>query len=778
MQHKVALFNLGRKNTNSLPAINILISDISVFLAKKIMMTKLSCRIILLFLVMHHMSIAQVKKEITLKDIWASGIFMPQMVRGVSPMNDGEHYLVINDTALSAYHYKTGNFAFQLVSRKDLIPEGFDSPIDLSDYVLSNDEKKILLQHDTESIYRHSTKSSYYIYDIEKKSLKQLSINGKQSLADFSPDGTKIAFVRDNNIFVVDLQTGNESQITYDGKTNEIINGTADWVYEEEFSFTKAFFWSPDSRKLAFYRFDESAVKEFQMEMFTGLYPEWYRYKYPKAGEDNSVIQIKIHDLDSGKTLNVDIGQETDIYIPRIKWTQSAGRLSIQRLNRLQNHFELLLANASTGTTHIIYSESNEYYVDITDHLTFLPDGKYYLITSEKDGYNHIYLNDLEGKSSRQLTKGNWDVTEMYGYDSKSKRVYYQSAEQSPLDRHVYSVSIDGKKRQLTSMSGQNRASFSKTFKYFVGTNSTANTAPVSQIFSADGKLLRTVIDNKDFMTRIADFEMSAQEFFTISDPAITLPTGEAVHLNAWKIMPPGFDPDKQYPVLIYVYGGPGSQTVTNSWGWHNYFWFQMLAQKGIIVVSVDNRGTGARGELFKKMTYRELGKYETEDMIATARYLSKLSYVDSTRIGIFGWSYGGYMSSLAITKGADEFASAIAVAPVTSWRYYDNIYTERFMRKPLDNASGYDDNSPINHVRMLKGSYLLVHGSADDNVHYQNTMELINALVKANKQFELMIYPNRNHGIYGGTTRLHLYTLMTNFLKRTLLENNDLPEK
>jgi len=741
-------------------------------------MTKLSFGIIAFFLLVQYTSKAQDKKEIGLKDIWASGIFMPQTVRGVSPMNDGEHYLMIDDTALNAYHYKTGNFAFMLASTKDLIPEGFDRPLDLSDYVLSNDEKKILLQHDTESIYRHSTKSTYYVFDVEKKTLKQLSTNGKQSLADFSPDGTKIAFVRDNNIFVVDIHTGNESQITFDGKTNEIINGTADWVYEEEFSFTKAFFWSPDSRKLAYYRFDETDVKEFQMEMFTGLYPEWYRYKYPKAGEDNSVIQIKIHDLNSGEALTVDLGQETDIYIPRIKWTQSSGLLSVQKLNRLQNHLELLLANASTGATHTIYEEKNTYYIDITDHLTFLPDGKNFLITSEKDGYNHIYLNDLEGKTSRQLTVGNWDVTEMYGYDPKNKRVFYQSAEQSPLDRHIYSVSLDGKKKQLTTLPGQNRASFSKTYKYFLGTNTTANTAPVSQIFGSDGKLLRTIIDNKEFMNRIGEFELSPLEFFTISDPAITLPSGEAVHLNAWKIMPPEFDPKKKYPVLIYVYGGPGSQTVTNSWGWHNYFWFQMLAQKGIIVVSVDNRGTGARGELFKKMTYKELGKYETEDMITTARYLSHLSYVDSKRIGIFGWSYGGYMSSLAITKGAEEFASAIAVAPVTSWRYYDNIYTERFMRKPQDNASGYDDNSPINHVRKLKGSYLLVHGSADDNVHYQNTMELINALVKANKQFELMIYPNRNHGIYGGTTRLHLYTLMTDFLERTLFENIDLEEK
>jgi dipeptidyl-peptidase 4 len=376
------------------------------------------------------------------------------------------------------------------------------------------------------------------------------------------------------------------------------------------------------------------------------------------------------------------------------------------------------------------------------------------------------------------LTKGNWDVTELYGFDPKSKRIFFQSAESSPLDRHVYFVDLDGKSRQLSVMPGQNRAVFSKSYQYYIGTNTTANTAAVSQMFNSEGRVIRTLIDNKEFMNRISEFKLSPLEFFTISDSAITLPDGKQVDLNAWRILPPDFDPKKKYPVLVYVYGGPGSQTVTNAWGWHNYFWFQMLAQKGIIVVSVDNRGTGARGELFKKLTYKELGKYETEDMITTARYLSKLDYVDGSRIGIFGWSYGGYMSTLAITKGADEFASAIAVAPVTSWRYYDNIYTERFMRKPQENPDGYDNNSPINHVRNLKGSYLLVHGSADDNVHYQNTMELVNALVKANKQFELMVYPNRNHGIYGGTTRLHLYTLMTDFLVRSLLESEKDQEK
>jgi len=714
---------------------------------------------------------AQQKKDIHLKDIWANGIFFPEMANGVNPLNDGELYLVDNDTALNVFSYRKGKFVRTLLHRSALLRDGNDEPISFNNYTLSSDEKKILLLTETESIYRHSTKSNYYVYDLAKETLKPLSENGKQSLADFSPDGSMIAFVRDNNIFIKNLTNQKETQITSDGKFNEIINGMADWVYEEEFSFTKAFFWSPDSKKIAFYRFDESDVKEFQLAYYQGLYPEWYKYKYPKAGESNSVIEIKIYDLASNTILNVPLGEDNDIYIPRIKWTSSGDWLCIQKMNRLQNQLELILANTSNGNTTPLYKETNTYYIDITDNLFFLPDNQYFVITSEKNGFNHIYLYSMSGVELKQLTNGNWDVTEVYGIDNQNKLIFFQSAELSPIDRHIYSVDFDGKAKKLTSLEGYNSADFSSKFDYFIGTNTTANTPHVIQVFQKDGKLLRTIIDNNAFKARMSEFRLSKLEFFTITDPSITLPDGKQVALNAWRILPDDFDPTKKYPVLIYVYGGPGSQTVTNSWGWSNYFWFQMLAQKGMIVISVDNRGTGARGELFKKMTYRELGKYETEDLITSARYLSKLDYVDSSRIGVFGWSYGGYMSTLAITKGADEFSAAIAVAPVTSWRYYDNIYTERFMQKPQDNASGYDDNSPINHVNKLKGKYLLVHGSADDNVHYQNSMELVNALVRANKQFELMIYPNRNHGIYGGTTRLHLYTLMTDFLEQNLIE-------
>ncbi len=711
------------------------------------------------------------QQQITISDIWASRKFMPKMVYGMNPMQNGNHYAVIEDSLINVYDYQSGEKLHALVNLNTLIPVNEKKPISVRSYVLSDDETKMLIPTETESFYRHSSRSAYYLYDLQNRSLSALSESGKQQLADFSPDGTKIAFVRDNNIFIYDIASATEKQITTDGKTNEIINGTADWVYEEEFSFTKAFFWSPDSKRIAYYRFDESRVKEFQLEYFGDLYPEWYRYKYPKAGESNSVVSIHVYDLNNNNKATMDIGNNTDIYIPRIKWTVNPEVLSIERLNRLQNHFEILLADANSGKTKLLYDEKNPYYVDINDNLTFLPDGEHLLLTSEKDGYNHIYLYDINGKEVKQLTSGPWDVTEVYGYSTDKKIVYFQSAETSPLDRQIWSVSLKGKKTQLTSAPGTNDASFSSDFSYFINTNTTANEPHTFTVNQKDGKVLRTLEDNSKLRETLGQFGLSKKEFFTISDSAIILPNGKNVNLNAWKILPPNFDPSKKYPVLVYVYGGPGSQTVVNAWGYYDYFWFEMLAQHGIIVVSVDNRGTGARGELFKKMTYKELGKYETEDIITTARYLAKLPYVDKNKIGIFGWSYGGFMASSAITKGADYFNTAIAVAPVTSWRYYDNIYTERFMQLPNENAQGYDDNSPINHVSKLKGNFLLVHGSADDNVHYQNSMDLISALVAADKQFELMIYPNKNHGIYGGNTRKHLYDKMTNFLFEHLLD-------
>lgn len=711
----------------------------------------------------------QATKTISMSDIWASGEFYPQMVRGLNPLNDGSTYAVLEDSLLNVYNYKTGEKVNTLLNTKKLIPEGEENAIRMGSYLMSIDETKLIIPTETESIYRHSSKSNYYVYNFESEQLKPLSNNGKQQLASFSPDGKHIAFVRDNNIFLTDLENNTEQQLTNDGEFNKIINGAADWVYEEEFSFTKAFFWSPDSKKIAYLKFDETNVKLFQMEYFNALYPEWYSYKYPKAGEDNSVVSVHIYDLASKSSTEIDTGEETDIYLPRLEWTKNPDVLAIQRLNRLQNKLEILLANTATQTVKLLYSETNPYYIEIDNNLTFLPDSKHFLITSEKDGFNHLYIYGMDGKLVKQLTEGRWDITKFYGFQEQSDKVYYQSAETSPLDRQIYQVTLKGKKAQLTQTPGTNDASFSSDFSHFINTHSDANTPPVFSVYNQKGKQLRVLEENIALKSRLAAYTLSPKTFFSFTDSNTTLPNGEIVALNGWQILPHNFDSTKAYPVLVYVYGGPGSQTVSNSWAWNDYFWHQLLAQKGFVVVSVDNRGTGARGEAFKKMTYKELGKYETEDMISTAQYLATLPYINKEKIGIYGWSYGGYMSSLAITKGADYFNTAVAVAPVTNWRYYDNIYTERFMQKPQDNPNGYDDNSPINHVEKLKGNYLLVHGSADDNVHYQNSMDMITALVKADKQFELMIYPDKNHGIYGGNTRKHLFDKITKFLEDNL---------
>ena len=704
-------------------------------------------------------------KSITLKEIWTDYKFMAKSVRGVNSLKNGKEYTMIKKGSIVVFDYKSGDSITTLVNKNDLIVKDGENPIRIASYSMNSDENKFLFPTESESIYRHSSKADYYIWDAKTKELTQLSKGGKQSLADFSPQSDKVAFVRDNDIFIVNLITGEEKQITNDGQKNHIINGTCDWVYEEEFGFTKGFNWSPDGRKIAYYRFDESKVKEYTLEYYGELYPKWETYKYPKAGEDNSTVEIFVYNLESGVATRMNVGEETDQYIPRIKWTKDPNVLSIQRLNRLQNHLDILLADAIDGNSHIMYSEENDYYIDITDNLTFLSNNKEFLITSEKDGYNHIYLYNMDGNLKRQLTSGNWDVTEIYGWDEAVGFVFYQSAESSPLNRDIYKVSIKGNRTMISQQEGTNRAYFSDNFNFYVNNYSNIGTPPVYTVNMSTGNVVRVIEDNEALRISLLGYRFTIPEFFTFSTPEIKLPDGSQVELNAWKILPYNFDPEKKYPVLVTIYGGPGSQEVTNSWGGFNTMWFEMLAENGIIVMSVDNRGTGARGEVFKKMTYMELGKYETLDYIETAKYLGSLPYVNKDRIGIFGWSYGGFMSSNALFQGADYFNTAIAVAPVTNWRYYDNIYTERFMRTPQENPDGYDNNSPINHVDKLKGNYFLVHGDADDNVHPQNSMDLFSALVKADKHFDFMLYPNKNHGIYGGNTRYHLFNKMTNFL-------------
>ena len=702
-------------------------------------------------------------KEITLDDIYRSGKFTPEYVYGMRPLNDGEHYCMMQEDSLNVYSYKTGDRTETLVTASQLIPENDTVPISMRKFRFSKNEKQILFATETESIYRHSSKSAFYIYDIESEKLTKLSDEGKQRLATISPDGSKVAFVRKNNIYIKDLEKNTEFQITSDGLYNNIIYGTTDWVYEEEFGFTKAFFWSPDGSKIAFYRFDESEVKEYELTTWGDLYPEHHKYKYPKAGEDNSIVNVFVYDLSTKQTVEMDIGKETDIYIPRIKWTNDPNKLSILWMNRLQNELKIFLSNANTGKTVTVYRETNKYYIDITDNLTFLKDNRHFVFSNEQDGYHHLYMYDMDGNMVQQITKGEWDVSEFVGLDERKGLVYYISSESSPMNRELYVIKLNGTgKKKLSQNDGDNNVQFGKQFKYYINSYSNANTPQYFTVNSAKGKVLRVLEENSSLKETIADYNFSKREFFQFS-------TSEGVELNGWMIKPPDFDPDKKYPVLMYVYGGPGSQTVRNSWGRGNA-WYQMLAQKGLIIVSVDNRGTGARGEEFKKMTYLQLGKLETIDQIEAAKYLGSLNYVDSKRIGIWGWSYGGYMSTSCLTKGADYFSMGIAVAPVTNWRYYDNIYTERFMRTPQENPEGYDENSPVNHVEKFKGDFLLVHGTADDNVHIQNSIDLITALVNSNKQFEMQFYPNSNHGIYTGkNTTFHLYTRLTDFILENL---------
>jgi dipeptidyl-peptidase-4 len=721
-------------------------------------------RIVLFLITGLCLSFISVQAQLSVETVWASPAFIQKNVDEVASMKNGEHYTVLEEengtVAINKYSYKTFEKTGTVLTGNDVKVDG--NPIEFDSYEFNADETKLLLATGTEYIYRRSFTAQYYIYDLKTKTITPLADpgKGKQMLADISPDGKKVAFIRDNNLFYKDLVSGEEVTVTTDGKRNAIINGTTDWVYEEEFSLTKAFCWSPKSDAISYLKFDESAVKEFQFAVYGQLYPEQYTYKYPKAGEDNSVLTLHVFSLGDKATKQVSTGTEKDIYLPRMSWDSYTNNLVVLRMNRHQNKLEYCLVDFNTAALELkpFYTETSETYIDITDDLIFL-QSKGLLRTSEKNGFNHVYHLGYDGKET-EITSGNWDVVELKGVDEKGGWVYYTSAEASPMQKDVYRIKLDGKqKTKLSKRTGTNDAVFSYGMKYFIQYNTTANTPAFVTLHSADGKELKVLEDNAALVAFLQQNKFNKREFFKFT-------TGQGTELNGWMIKPKNFDASKKYPVYLTFYGGPGHNEVLDAWDGPEYGWYQLLSEKGYLVVCVDPRGTMFRGEKFKKCTYLQLGKYETEDLIETARYLGNQSYVDSKRIGVQGWSYGGYMTLLCMTKGADYFKSGIAVAPVTNWRYYDNIYTERFMRKPQENASGYDDNSPINHVKKLKGKLLIVHGSADDNVHVQNTMEITTALIKANKQFDMFIYPNKNHGIYGGNTRLHLYNKLLNFIE------------
>ena len=703
------------------------------------------------------------QQNISLEEIWG-GAFRTKSMDELKSMKNSNQYTVLNfdrnsrSMQIDLYDFATLEKISTLLNTKD-----FPELSSIDSYSFDKKETKILIATNSNQIFRHSFTADYLVYDIASKKLTKFTDKQIQEPT-FSSDGSKIAYAYENNLFVYDVVTQTHLQITKDGKKNAVINGITDWVYEEEFAFVKAYDWNSNGTKIAFIRFDETNVPEFSMDVYgESLYPTQTVFKYPKAGETNASVSLHLYDIKTNQTTKVNLGNYSDFYIARLQWTNDENIVSAQVLNRHQNNLDLHFVDATTAKTTIVLNEKDKAYVDVTDNLTFLKDNSF-IWTSEKDGFNHIYYYDKTGKLKNQVTSGQWEVTSYYGFDEKNKIIYYQSVENGSINRDVYSIKIDGKRKtHLSSNVGTNDATFSPNFDYFINSYSSATKAPLYTLNeSKKGTTLKTIVSNEELENKLAKYAISNKEFTTIT-------TEKGNILNAWVIKPTNFDASKKYPVFMYQYSGPGSQQVANQWNGANDYWFYMLAQKGYIIACVDGRGTGYKGASFKKVTYKELGKYEVEDQIDAAKVIGKYEYADASRIGIFGWSYGGFMSSNCIMKGNDVFKAAIAVAPVTSWRYYDSIYTERYMQTPQENASGYDENSPINHVEKLKGNFLLVHGTADDNVHVQNSMKMIEALVQANKQFEWAIYPDKNHGIYGGKTRLQLYTKMTNFLLEKL---------
>jgi len=696
--------------------------------------------------------------ELNLENIWKENKFAAKSVAGFSFLADGTHFTKLQHNKISSNHIITGVEVETIFDgEKEDVKGLLNGSID--DYAFSSDEKKILLLLHQEAIYRRSKKAVTFYFDRVGKHLKKIHHGFKISYPTFSPDGNMVAYVLDNNIYIWDMLSDSIKSVTSDGLKNNLINGAGDWVYEEEFALSKAFEWSPDSRFLAFLKFDESKVPQFTMTNFTGkAHPDYVTFKYPKVGEQNAKVKAGIYSISTHKTIFADMDTTVE-YIPRIHWTKATGHLCVLTLNRHQNHLKRFLMDSESGNITLLLEEKEKTYLDIEDHLTFLTQQDQFIRTSESSGWNHLYLYHADGRFIRPLTKGNWEVTDFYGVDEKTGWVYFQAALHNPKERQVCRVKLDGSKlEEIAELPGWNSAQFNTTKTLFILTHSSIQQPPAYSINSSDGTEIKRLEENTQLKITQKSVQVQPVDFFDFQ-------TTEKVNLNGWMIKPANFNPQGKYPVLMFVYGGPGSQQVTDNWKGQQYWWFQLLAQKGFVIACVDNRGTGGRGAEFKKVTYLNLGKYETEDQLEAATYLGNLPFIDATRIGIFGWSYGGFMSSLCLLKGNELFSTAVAVAPVTHWKWYDNIYTERYMRTLSENPSGYEALAPVNFAQQLKGKYLLIHGMADDNVHFQHTAEMANALINADKQFDTYFYPNKNHGITGGNSRLHLYRKITDFL-------------
>ena len=696
-------------------------------------------------------------KPVELKDITGGKFRQVTSVGEMRSLPDGEYYTAMNNerSMIIKYSYRSGNAVdtlFNVNTARECTFDKFDG------YEISSTGHHIMVWCETEPIYRRSFKSVVYDYDVRRNYVKPISESkSKLMIPTYSPDGRMCAFVRDNNIWIRKFDFDTEVQVTKDGELNKILNGITDWVYEEEFAVTNLMAWSPDSEYLAFVRSDESDVKEYSMQMYgEGTYPSYYNFKYPKAGEKNSTVTLHSYCVQTRDTKHLDVPLDEDGYIPRITFTKNSDQLAVMTLNRHQNLFNMYYVNPKSGVSRLILREENKCYVDSEwlKSIQFLNNG--FLYVSEQDGYSHIYMYSPTGVMQRQVTKGNWDVTQLLGIDEATKTVYYESAEESPMQRAVYKIDAKGVKTKLSTEKGTNNAQFSANFAYYVNRYSNANTPmKITVNETKTKKVLRTLQDNAAKNERLAKYNISKKEFVTVN-------TDSGVELNAWMVKPLNFDENKRYPVLMFQYSGPNSQQVLDS---YSFDWERYLSTKDILVVCVDGRGTGARGEAFRKCTYMNMGDLESKDQVEAAHALAELPYVDGDRMAIWGWSFGGYNTLMALTVGKGTFKVGIAVAPPTDWRYYDTVYTERFMRTPQENQRGYDLTSPLKRVKELQGKLLLIHGTADDNVHFKQTMDYAEALVQANKQFDMHVYRDRNHGISGGNTRFHLYTKMSNYL-------------
>ena len=706
--------------------------------------------------------------KITLKDVTGK-TFTPKYITGIDPIKGTDRYASISNDGrqIIEYAFKTGNQTRVLFDIANTHGENIKQ---LEGYTLSPDGKRMLIQTNTHKIYRRSFTADYYIYTIQSRKLEKLSTGGPQQIPTWSPDGNQIAFVRDNNIFLVKLLYDNaESQITKDGKFNEIINGVPDWVYEEEFSTNRSLCFTADSRMLCWIKYDERKVKEYSLQLFMGshptmkaneVYPGTYTYKYPKAGEDNSIVSVWSYEIQTHKTNRLQVPLEGDGYIPRIKSTNDANRIIVFTMNRHQDVLNLYAVNPRTTLSQLLIKEQGDKYVkeEAMEGITIGQNS--ILLPSDRDGYMHLYLYNMNGSLIRKIGDGNYDITSIYGYDETTGDVYYQAAGINPHDRQVFVSHKKGKTERLTDTNGWNKAIFSGDYKYFLNTWSDYNTPYVFTIRDSKGKVLSTPVDNKELKEKVKTYGFNGRETFSFT-------TSEGVKLDGWMVKPKDFDTNKKYPVILFQYSGPGSQQVIDAWnagsmgngGAFDYY----LAQQGFIVVCVDGRGTGGRGAAFEKCTYLRIGELESRDQIETALWLGKQSYIDKERIGIWGWSFGGFNTLMSMSEGRPVFKAGVAVAPPTNWRYYDTIYTERYMRTPKENGSGYATN-PIQRANALHGALLICHGMADDNVQPQNTMEYTEALIQADKNFKENIYTNRNHGIYGGNTRIHLLRQISNW--------------